>query len=144
MSLPPMACHPCGFVLHERRTRDYCCVRCQNTVGKEHDLTCIRIEPGGHRIFKPEQCPQPEFHETFHYCPLCSWTSDDAPRTVTLPRSDIEGVLEALKQSRDGWWVGEGALPSEIAPVDAAIARLEAALARRQPHVRSRRSGGRA
>jgi hypothetical protein len=28
---------------------------------------------------RPEDCPEPGWHETHHYCPACSWTNPDAP-----------------------------------------------------------------
>lgn len=28
---------------------------------------------------RPEDCPTPEYHDTHHYCPSCSFTSGVAP-----------------------------------------------------------------
>lgn len=47
-------------------------------------------------IIKPEDCPEPFWHETHRYCPACSWTE---PREGS-PR---EAVAEMIHGLHVGW-----------------------------------------
>lgn len=84
---------------------------------------------------KPEDCPEPFWHETHRYCPACSWTERPAPthRRFVLDRSEdatgisgtgtvVEGVQFSDGTVTTRWVVGEyrshGLYPS-IAAVEA-------------------------
>jgi len=41
---------------------------------------------------KPEDCPDPGWHQTHYYCPCCSWTSEEAPKS---PQEQRIAALEA-------------------------------------------------
>lgn len=32
----------------------------------------------------PQACPDPQTHETFNYCPYCSWTRPECGEVLTL------------------------------------------------------------
>lgn len=47
---------------------------------------------------RPEDCPEPGWHETHHYCPACSWVNPDAPKSPSeLP------LVEHMHTTDQGW-----------------------------------------
>lgn len=64
-------------------------------------------------------CPQPFWHETHRYCPVCDWTEQrseqDAPALsfAALRETNVRRCLDAFKQSLDDWslleWAGAAA-----------------------------------
>lgn len=44
----------------------------------------------------PEQCPDPSYHDTFRYCPHCSWTEP------TCAVESADGLLCSLYRGHDG------------------------------------------
>lgn len=40
---------------------------------------------------KPEECPEPFWHETHRYCPACTWTEDDSEGTGKQSPAEPQG-----------------------------------------------------
>lgn len=49
-------------------------------------------------VIRPEDCPEPFWHETHMYCPACSWT---APREE--PSTKQEAVAEIIHGAHVSW-----------------------------------------
>jgi len=47
-----------------------------------------------HPIPTPDQCPEPFWHETHHYCPVCSWVNPDRPLTES---ERLRAELDAMR-----------------------------------------------
>ena len=59
---------------------------------------------------RPEDCPEPFWHETHRYCPVCAWV--EAPDSSTEPefREQLPAQAKALDFVRERW-------PSTVDPI---------------------------
>jgi hypothetical protein len=50
---------------------------------------------------KPEDCPEPFWHETHRYCPQCSWTEEPDLPTVEDAGRAIAAELDAERDAAE-------------------------------------------
>ncbi len=55
---------------------------------------------------KPEDCPEPFWHETHRYCPVCTWTEPLPPK-----QCDIRGCAGVATTK---WWAGDRSFYVEL------------------------------
>ena len=61
----------------------------------------------------PENCPEPFWHNTHRYCPVCTWTEPLPPK-----RCDIRGC-EGVATSK--WWAGDHSFYIELCDKHSAV-----------------------
>jgi hypothetical protein len=47
----------------------------------------------------PEDCPEPFWHETHRYCPICTWTEDQDKPEPEQPQSPIGGPVMGVVEA---------------------------------------------
>ncbi len=48
-------------------------------------------------VIKPEDCPEPYWHETHRLCPICTWTESQKPS------DDVEEAAATIHGAHVGW-----------------------------------------
>lgn len=49
----------------------------------------------------PKRCPTPQYHESHTYCPWCSFTRQQEPKTLKVSRERYDAALEEICEEPD-------------------------------------------
>jgi len=53
---------------------------------------------GARPEIKPEDCPEPFWHDTHYYCPVCTWVAPDAPRSAKVTPEKLDEWTAILSE----------------------------------------------
>lgn len=62
----------------------------------------INNDEGSAAGIRPEDCPEPGWHETHRYCPVCTWTEPLCASQLRIAQGDLYVVECVLPPGHDG------------------------------------------
>lgn len=58
--------------------------------------------PGSAAGIPPEECPEPGWHETHRYCPVCTWREEPCRQELRLFQGELGVVVCTLPPGHEG------------------------------------------